>query len=852
MAAHHELASGRAAGSLAFILAMSLHAAAQIPSHVAVTLEVSSARPLDRLTILSRAGGVISVRDSHGREYLRTPSSPSLTFTAAGAGGKQTVTLFDRRGKPVDSTSFRLEAVTSIDDGDRMGELFRRLRDGMMADPPGGYEEVTWKGRAYRFFVHWVLDNNNTMKGMQYFSPWGRDLVDLLGAVQKPDGMIWSFVNSAERDSSYFETAYSSLGYFLKDHDRWFVRQPVENHVEYNFVNLMYQSWKAGADDAWMKANLACACRALDYPVTDTLRWSKRFRLLKRPYSIDSWDFQVDDEYTPTAPLSPTMVLVPGKTKFGVFFGDNTGYYEACNQIAEMLEHAGRGNDAAAYRERGRGIIDRLMALSWNGRYFTHFIDEDSTVHRDLGVDERSQIAQGNMYSLNRGLPHDINVAIIRTYMDLRKRLPAGSPGEWYSIYPPFGKGFGRHNEIWQYMNGGVAGHAIGELARGAYENGFEDYASDIMSRMLDLVRQYDNKLYFAYTGSIPPPPPPPRYRTADISGSANMDLWDRGSAAVFTWMDGGISSGNDMRGLPTGGQVFHGIPFNVIDPATHERRAVVAVSTKPGFPRELDIPIGDTASAVCLLHSSSDNIPAHVAGAVTFQYSDGTEASRYMLKGKEVTNWWFSSLDNERAGVAWTGPNPRSRRVGVCWTVIDNPEPEKRIRSLRFHAPLEGGIYAILGVTLADQPLYVRPHGVSFGGPDNWASATGMAALVEGLAGVRNAGLAYSDVSLSPRWASAQVDSARVTVSFPASGGYVAYRYRHSAGRKEIELLLTGSGDKVHMHLLLPRSASSVISITSGGKGLGFTTSRIEQSLYADVDLSLPGVSDLRIRYAE
>ena len=36
----------------------------------------------------------------------------------------------------------------------------------------------------------------------------------------------------------------------------------------------------------------------------------------------------------------------------------------------------------------------RLNALSWNGKYFTHFIDEDSTVVRHLGVDEKSQIAQ--------------------------------------------------------------------------------------------------------------------------------------------------------------------------------------------------------------------------------------------------------------------------------------------------------------------------------------------------------------------------------------------------------------------------------------------------------------------------
>ena len=118
------------------------------------------------------------------------------------------------------------------------------------------------------------------------------------------------------------------------------------------------------------------------------------------------------------------MVIVPGKTKYGIFFGDNTGYYEACNQLAEMFEYAGQKENAAKYRQRAREILNRLNALSWNGKYYTHFIDEDPAVKRNLGVDEKSQIAQGNMYSVNRGLPHDMNVAIINTYLDLKNHLP--------------------------------------------------------------------------------------------------------------------------------------------------------------------------------------------------------------------------------------------------------------------------------------------------------------------------------------------------------------------------------------------------------------------------------------------
>jgi hypothetical protein len=345
------------------------------------------------------------------------------------------------------------------------------------------------------------------------------------------------------------------------------------------------------------------------------------------------------------------MVVVPGKTKYGVFFGDNTGYFEACNQVAEMYDSTGQESKATIYRKRGADVLKNLMKLSWNGNFFTHFIDEDPTVKRKLGVDEKTQIAQGNMYSINRGLPHRVNTAIIKTYQQLKNNLPVGSPGEWYAIYPPFEKGFELHNRKWQYMNGGIAGHAIGELARGAYETGYENYGSDILARLLSLGKKYSTKIWFSYTGSIPPPPPAPVFKTVDIGGFTNMDLWDRGGEGSFTWMNAGKagnalrSEGNDMRGLPVGEQTFSGIKFHVIDPAKNNRKAVVGVSTIKGFPAAVDIPVNDKAGSIYLLHSSSDNVPSNVAGAITFLYADGSKASQYLMKNQHVANWWFTAL---------------------------------------------------------------------------------------------------------------------------------------------------------------------------------------------------------------
>jgi hypothetical protein len=236
----------------------------------------------------------------------------------------------------------------------------------MLVYAPEGYEEVTWNGKKYRYFVNWVLDNANTAKGMQYFSPYSRDLVDLLRENQKTDGMIWSFVQPDRDDHYYYETAYTYLGYFNRGQGLWFVRQPAENHVEYNYVNMIYYHWKASADHSWMKMNLSCAMRALDYCVTDTLKWSKRFQLLKRPYCIDSWDFQVDDEYTPEAPLSPTMVAVPENQIR--CFGDNTAIMMRATSWPRCLNFRIKGK-CRKVQKRGAEILKELLHCR-NGKYY--------------------------------------------------------------------------------------------------------------------------------------------------------------------------------------------------------------------------------------------------------------------------------------------------------------------------------------------------------------------------------------------------------------------------------------------------------------------------------------------------
>jgi hypothetical protein len=811
-------------------------------------VQIVPVQPLQTLALINAKGNFIKVFDGRGKEYYSSQIKPVLTFTAGGGLGRQVVRIY-KQNKITDSISFYVDAKTNINDNGYYKQMFNLFYNGMFSDVKEGTSAVTWNGKTYHVVVQWVLDNFYTNKGLKYFLPNGNELVDIMQQGQRQDGMIYSFIQYMD-NADYFLTRDKFSGYSKTIGDKVFVRQPVENHPEYLYVNTIYDCWKSSGDAAWMKNKLSSAERALDYALNDPARWSKRFGLLKRVYTIDSWDFAVEDEYMPDIGITNTMIIDPQKSKFGVFFGDNTGYIEACHQLAEMLASSGGTSAAEEYKKRGNELSERLNKLAWNGKFFTHFIDEDSTVHRHLGVDEKTQIAQSNAYSINRSITHEQSKGIIETYISLKNNLPVGSPGEWYAIYPPFQKGFSQHNAIWQYMNGGVGGHVAGELARGAYENGYENYATDILNRFFELGKKYGNRISFAYTGSVPPPPPAPVYKPLDISAYANMDLSNTNNTALHTWMNA-TRTGDDLHNLPVGKQLFNSIQFNVIDPSKNLRKAVIAVSNQKDFPVSIEIPVNDTAACIYLLHTASKSLSENVAGAVKISYEDGSSDFNYMIMGKQLTYWWFSELKTNYSGIAWYGKNDVSEGIGISWCAIDNPYPQKKIKSIILLPSQNDNIYAVLAISLSNQKHYVPVNPVSFGGPDDWAAATSMAAMIEGLAGVKDAPQteAFNAPVIAPRWITTTSDTVSATIRYAASDGYMSYKFIHDKQQHNIRITATTGGEKMYFHVLLPENAK-VKAVTANNKNISFNQVRIEQSNYADFSFPYKGVNTFQINY--
>jgi hypothetical protein len=135
-------------------------------------------------------------------------------------------------------------------------------------------------------------------------------------------------------------------------------------------------------------------------------------------------------------------------------------------------------------------------------------------------------------------------------------------------------------------------------------------------------------------------------------------------------------------------------------------------------------------------------------------------------------------------------------------------------------------------------QPGFRTTNEVNYTG---WGMGEWLNALVEGLAGIRDEGSLLSQVELSPRWAAAGVQNARVAARYAASKGYLSYGY--TQGGDSIALNCTGSGRGVRFHLLLP-PGWAVSEVTINGAPVAFEVALEDESPYVNFAGELDGVT--------
>jgi len=327
----------------------------------------------------------------------------------------------------------------------------------------------------------WIRDHSDMMRGHRFFE---RDMTSA----------VTHFADTQARNGRIFDYFTNQPEKLPCEKENWFkyVRVPVEADVEYRFVKAAFLAWQTTGDDSWIKSLLPALEAALNYAFSHPWRWDEKLQLVKRAYTIDSWDFA----YT-AGKHDWLQFQIDENTFWGIMHGDNSGYYEACRFLARLYAHFGNEEKTTHWSQFAEGLKKRMNEICWNGNFYTHFV-KLSEVTID-GVDEASQLSFSNAMNINRGVTdHDRAVSILREYRE--RGSSSRSFAEWFSIEPPFPDGIFGDDKIvgGAYCNGGIMPLVGGELARAYFNHGFEQSGVDTLNKYYNLIQE-KNETYLWY-----------------------------------------------------------------------------------------------------------------------------------------------------------------------------------------------------------------------------------------------------------------------------------------------------------------------------------------------------------------
>ena len=374
-------------------------------------------------------------------------------------------------------------------------------------------------GRKMMVNKNWIRDHVHVLKAMRHWEYDYAGYVDFTLRHQRADGCILELVKQA--DDRHWRYAAPESRKFFPDDNLAMCRLDIEADVEYLLVEGATYCYRISGDDAWLARALPRLEKAIDYVTSDPKRWDARHGLVKRGYTIDTWDFTYE-------PASVTNRTLTAATPQAIMHGDNSGVYQAMAQLAWLNDRLGRTAKAAAWRVRADALKAAMYRHLWNGRFFFHQLPLNVP---PVDVHERERLSLSAAYDMNRGL---MPVADCRRTIEefRRRRQTTDCFAEWFTVDPPYDFTFARHPRG-DYVNGGVCLFTAGELAKAALENGYEAYGWDILVRVKEMAAR-DGTLYFLYD----------RTTATSINAALGPSAW--GAASVLSAFDEALAGVRD------------------------------------------------------------------------------------------------------------------------------------------------------------------------------------------------------------------------------------------------------------------------------------------------------------------
>lgn len=364
--------------------------------------------------------------------------------------------------------------------------------------------------------INWIRDHVHEMKAFMHWEHDIRSFYQFFLDYQSPEGWYYELVK--QLDDLHWSFVSEKFARKFPMDNVAATRLELEADIEYLMVEGAVQIYRVTGDDAWMREVLPKLEKGIDYMTSDATRWDEAHGLVKRPFTIDTWDF--------TYGKSNDNRRIEADTPMSIMHGDNSGVYQAMRQLAWLRRRFGDEEQAQAWERRASVLRDNMMKYLWNGRFFVHQLHLNHSGADDL---ESERLSLSNTYDLNRGVTtFEQSCAILEEYQ--RRKETTDAFAEWFSIDPPYEK-FGS-SDRGKYVNGGIASYAGGELAKAAFANGKEAYGWDILQRMWQLIKR-DGELYFLYDPQT----------GANLGGGPSG--W--GAAAVMSAIEEGLAGIRDL-----------------------------------------------------------------------------------------------------------------------------------------------------------------------------------------------------------------------------------------------------------------------------------------------------------------
>ena len=358
---------------------------------------------------------------------------------------------------------------------------------------------------------NWIRDHVHQMKAFKHWEYNIGSFLNFIIDTQREDGQFYELIK--QYDDYHWKYVNEDCYMMYEDDNVVLTRLELEADIEYLVVEGAMHYYKVFGDDAWLESVLPKLEKSIEYMTSDSKRWDEEHGLVKRPFTIDTWDFKYG------YPGSDRKI--EEDTPMSIMHGDNSGVYQAMNQLAWFNRRLGKEEKATYWEKKAQILRENMFRYLWNGKFFIHQLHLNHKGADDL---EHVRLSLSNTYDMNRGVTDvDQSRSIIEEYMARRENTKYFS--EWFSIDPAYENFSGF--KTGKYVNGAISPFTAGELAKAAFHNGYEAYAWDILERFSKLVER-DGTTYFLYDVDSKPQP------------QGGPSAW--GSAALIKAIDEGLA----------------------------------------------------------------------------------------------------------------------------------------------------------------------------------------------------------------------------------------------------------------------------------------------------------------------